>query len=123
MDMIIIIFGDLIVLAGLLITAKPDLIFGFMRANSGRLEFYILAISVRVMLGILLINQAATSNFPSVIVVVGWLALAAGIALALMGRRNFNRVMDWALGLFEPIGRLGGVLTIVVGAFLVLSFV
>jgi hypothetical protein len=55
--------------------------------------------------------------------VIGWLSIVAAIFLAVMGRRNFNRLMSWALSLSKPFGRVGGVLAVALGAFLIYSFV
>jgi hypothetical protein len=40
-----------------------------------------------------------------------------------MGRRNFNRLMSWALSLSKPFGRVGGVVAVAFGAFLIYAFV
>jgi len=123
MTLLIIIFGALTLLAGIVIVINPEVIFGFLRNNLDKLSLHILAVVVRLVLGALLIYQSNISKFPFVIEVIGWLSIVATIFLAVMGRRNFNRLMSWALSLSKPFGRVGGVLAVAFGAFLIYAFV
>ncbi len=123
MTVLIIIFGALTLLAGLVIVINPEVIFGFLRNNLDKLELHILAIVVRLVLGVLLIYQSNVSKFPFVIEIIGWLSIVAAIFLAVIGRRNFNRLMSWALSFVKPFGRVGGVLAAAFGAFLIYAFV
>ena len=123
MTVLIIIFGALTLLAGIVIIINPEAIFGFLRNNLDKLAVHILAVVVRLVIGVLLIYQSSVSKFPFVIEVIGWLSIAAAIIIAVMGRRNFNRLMSWALALSKPLGRVGGVLAVSFGAFLIYAFV
>ena len=123
MTLLIIIFGALTLLAGIVIVINPEVIFGFLRNNLDKLVLHILAVVVRLVLGALLIYQSNISKFPFVIEVIGWLSIVAAIFLAVMGRRNFNRLMSWALSLSKPFGRVGGILAVAFGAFLIYAFV
>jgi len=123
MALLIIIFGALTLLAGIVIVISPEVIFGFLRNNLDKLVLHILAVVVRLFLGVLLICQSNISEFPFVIEVIGWLSIVAAIFLAVIGRRNFNRLMSWALSLSKPFGRVGGVLAVAFGAFLIYAFV
>ena len=123
MTILIIIFGALTLLAGIVIVINPEVIFGFLRNNLDKVELHILAVVVRIVLGVLLIYQSSISKFPLVIEIIGWLSIVAAIFLAVMGRRNFKRLMSWALSLAKPIGRVGGVIAMAFGAFLIYAFV
>ena len=123
MTLLIIIFGFLTLLAGIVIVINPEVIFGFLRNNLDKLALHILAVVVRLVLGALLIYQSNISEFPFVIEVIGWISIVAAIFLAVIGRRNFNRLMSWALSLSKPFGRVGGVLAVAFGAFLIYAFV
>ncbi len=123
MTVLIIIFGALNLLAGIVIVINPEVIFGFLRNNLEKLELHILAIVVRLVLGVLLIYQSNVSKFPFVIEIIGWLSIVAAIFLAVIGRRNFNRLMSWALSFVKRFGRVGGILAAAFGAFLIYAFV
>ncbi len=123
MTVLILIFGALNLLAGIVIVINPEVIFGYLRNNLDKLELHILAVGVRLILGVLLIYQSNVSKFPFVIEILGWLSIVAAISLAVIGRRNFNRLMSWALSFVKPFGRVGGVLAATFGAFLIYAFV
>ncbi len=123
MTVLIIIFGALTLLAGIVIVINPEVIFGFLRNNLDKLVLHILAVVIRLVLGALLIYQSNISKFPFVIEFIGWISIVAAIFLAVMGRRNFNLLMSWALSLSKPFGRVGGILAVAFGAFLIYAFV
>ena len=123
MTLLIIIFGALTLLAGIVIIIDPEFIFGFLRNHLDKLVLHILAIVIRVVLGVLLIYQSSVSKFPLVIEIIRWLSIVAAIFLAVMGRRNFTRLISWALFLVKTVGRVGGVLAAAFGAFLIYAFV
>jgi hypothetical protein len=90
MTVVIITFGALTLLAGMIIVINPKVIFGFLRNNLDNLVLHILAVVVRLVLGVLLIYQSSISKFPFVIEIIGWLSIVAAIFFTVMGRCNFN---------------------------------
>ncbi len=122
MTLMIIIFGTLTLFAGIVILINPLVIFDYLRKYLDTLELHILAVVVRLVLGVLLISQSSISRFPFVIEIIGWLSVAGSIFLAVMGRHNFKRLMSWAFSLVKPVGRAGGVLAVTFGAFLIYAF-
>lgn len=122
MILLIQLFGALIALAGILIAVNPDTVFGPLRQHSGNPALHGAAVLVRLLIGALLIAQAANSRYPQVITILGWLSVAAAIGLALIGRTNFEKLMNWAFNLVDKFGRLAGLVAILFGAFLVYAF-
>ena len=120
---IIILFGLLTLLAGVIIVViNPDIIFGYLRDNLDRPWLQLVAILVRLVLGILLIHTAGFSRFPLIIEILGWLSIAAAITFALIGRQRFLKLMAWAFSLLKPYGRIGGLFAIAFGGFLVYAY-
>jgi hypothetical protein len=123
MALIIIIFGALTFLAGIIIMIKPENIFGLLSKHIEKLLVHILAVAVRLVLGLLFISQSDTSKFPLVMEIIGWLSIVAALFFAVIGHKNFIRIISWALSLAKPIGRLGGFIALCFGAFLVYAFI
>ena len=123
MTLFIICFGVLTFLAGLVIVINPEIIFGYLRLNLDKPGVHILAVMVRLVLGVLLVYQSSAAKFPVVIEVIGWLSIVAAITLTIIGRQNFNRLMSWALNFLKDYGRVGGILAATFGAFLIYAFV
>lgn len=119
----ILFIGALILLAGFIIVINPELIFGYLRRNLDKPALQAVAVVVRLLIGALLVHQSDLSKYPLAIEILGWLSIIAAATLALMGRRNFLRLMSWALEILKPYGRLGGVLAAAFGGFLIHAFV
>jgi hypothetical protein len=119
MNYIVILFGAATLVAGIIILINPETVFGLLRRNADSLGMHILAVVVRIILGVALILCAAGSKYPTAILIIGWISVAAATVLGVMGRTNFKRLMSWALGLAPSFGRIGGLLAILFGGFLV----
>jgi len=120
---IIIIFGALTLLAGIVILVNPEIIFGIISKYIDKTALQVLAIVVRLALGVLLVYQSGASRYPLVIEIIGWLAIVAAVIFTVIGRNNFKRLMSWALSLAKPYGRIGGAVAVCFGAFLIYAFV
>ena len=119
MNSIIILFSTATIIAGVVILIKPEMVFGLIRRNSESLGLHVLAVVIRIIIGIALIVCAAKSKYPTTILIIGWISIVAASALGIMGRTNFKRLMSWALRVAPSFGRVGGLLAILFGSFLI----
>jgi hypothetical protein len=119
MNYIIILFGIATIVAGIIIVINPETVFGLMRRKSESLGLHILAVVVRIILGVALMMYATESKYPTAISILGWFSVVAASVLGIMGRTNFKRLMSWALNLAPSFGRIGGFLAILFGGFLI----
>ena len=123
MNYIIILFGAATLVAGIIIVINPEWIFGLLRRKSDSPGMHILAVVMRIIIGVALILYAAESRYPTAILVIGWVSIAAAIVLGAIGRTNFKRLMSWALGLAPTFGRIAGMIAGLFGAFLIYAVV
>lgn len=123
MTVAIILFGALTLLVGIVIIIDPEFVFGFFRNYMDKPVVHILAVVIRLILGAFLIHQSTISRFPLIIEILGWISIIAAVVLAVMGRLNFIRLMSWALSFSKPLGRVGGIIAMAFGAFLIYAFV
>ena len=119
MNYIVILFGAATLVAGIIILINPETVFGLLRRKSESPGMHILAVVVRIILGVALLLCAAESKYPTTILIIGWISVLAAAVLGVMGRTNFKRLMSWALGLAPSFGRIGGLLAILFGGFLI----
>lgn len=119
MNYIIMLFGTATIVAGIIIVINPESVFGLMRRKFESLGLHILAVVVRIIIGVALIICAAESKYPTTILILGWISIVAASVLGIMGRTNFRRLMSWALSLKPSFGRIGGFLAILFGGFLI----
>ncbi|MBX2879650.1 MAG: hypothetical protein KTR32_06955 [Granulosicoccus sp.] len=122
MNTLILVVGSLILLAGVLLLINQEIIFGFLRTYSEYPLVHVVAVVVRLLIGALLVMYSGESKFPVAIEVLGWIIIAAGIVLAVMGRANFRKLLHWVLIHLAPYGRIFGVVAFIFGGFLVYAF-
>ena len=119
MNYIILLFSTATIVAGIIIVINPETIFGLIRKKLDSLGLHILAVVVRIIIGVALILCATESKYPTTILIIGWISIVAAFVLGIMGRTNFRRLMSWALSLAPAFGRIGGFLAILFGGFLI----
>lgn len=123
MDIVIIIFGLLMQLIGVLLVINPEIIFKVLRNSSQQLWLHISAVGVRLLLGVLLIYQADDSKLPLTMTIIGWIAVIAALVFTVMGRKNFQNLVLWAFSLMNGYGRIAGIFALFFGAGLIYAFV
>lgn len=123
MSLLIILIGALILVASISLIIRPALVVGIMESSIEKTWLYVVAIVVRLLLGGLLIQQAAVSKFPAVMTVLGWIALIAAFSILLIGHGRFVRLVGWVVQWVKPWARIGGVFGVLFGAFLIYAFV
>jgi len=112
----------LILVAGLIALIHPAIVLKYLAANKSTKATYVIAIIVRVVVGLLLVYLSNLSKFPFVISVIGWLFLISAAGLALLGHSGFKRLIAWVLQHLSNVARFGGALAILLGAFIFYSF-
>ena len=112
-------FGSATIVAGILILIKPDTVFALIGRKTESLGLHILAVVLRIILGVALMMYASESKYPTAISIIGWISIVAAFVLGAIGRTNFKRLMSWALSLAPSFGRIGGILAILLGGFLI----
>ena len=122
MKPIIIIFGILLILAGLSLVVDPTIVFNFITEKGGNLWLYISAIVVRLLIGVFLILTAASSKYPGLIRVFGFIFVIAAFVLIFMGQSSFVDLISTLIPEFRPLGRIGGLLSMAFGGFFVYAY-
>ncbi len=122
MTEIIIVFAVLIFIAGFTILINPKYILNFFERNMDRVEIQVIAVVVRLLIGVLLFVQADLSKYPLTMQLLGIASIAAALALAAMGRGNFVKLMTWIENKLQPFARIGGILALVFGGFIIHAF-
>ena len=122
MRITIIIFGILLILAGLSLVVDPNIVFNFITDEGENLWLYVIAIAVRLILGIFLILTASACKYPTAIRVLGIVFIVAAIILFIMGQSNFVDLISTLIPEFKPLGRIGGLLSMAFGGFFVYAY-
>ena len=122
MRIVIIIFGTLLILAGLSLVVDPDIVFNFISDKGGNMWLYVIAIGVRLLLGFFLVKTSSASRYPSAIKVFGYIFIVAAIILLFMGQGSFQDLISTIIPEFRQLGRIGGLLSMAFGGFFVYAY-
>ncbi|MBI9059757.1 MAG: hypothetical protein JEZ01_18480 [Labilibaculum sp.] len=122
MKLLIKLFGILIILAGISLLIKPEIILAWIENNMESTALYVTAIVARLALGVLFILAAKESFYPLAIKVFGYLFIAAAFILFIIGQGSFKEFINSLIPHVNPYAPIVGVLAIAFGAFLIYAF-
>ena len=101
-EALIAVFGVLLVLVSAVGILAPGMLLRTVDRVMDRRAGMVVAVAVRVVLGVALLLAASASRWPRVFQVLGWLTLAAAVVIPLLGRDRVSSVVDWMRGV-HPI--------------------
>ena len=116
--LLITLFGVLICLAGLVILIFPDQFRNAMNKWTGQPRF-LFAVIIRVVLGAILLSEAANLKFPLAMKIIGAISILAAVILLLVGQERMDQFIDWWLKQSDKLLRVSSVLAIAFGAFFI----
>jgi len=122
MKLIIKLFGIFMLLSGISLLIKPEIILNWIEDNMESSSLYITAIVVRLVIGILFIITAKESKYPGVIKFLGYLFIIAGVILIFIGHEIFQDFINSLIPDFKPFAPVSGLLSMAFGGFLIYAF-
>ena len=111
-------FGVVIVALSVWGVVVPNRLIALVTGSMNRGAGLYVGIGSRVVLGVALIVAAPPAKFPTLFAVLGWISIAAAIALALFGRTRLRALLGWFERLPTTLVRLWLMVGVVLGAFL-----
>jgi len=114
-------FATLLLVAGLVLIIKPDLVVNLIESNKEKTWLYILAILIRAVLGIFFILSAHTSKYPMAFKIIGLLFILSAIFFLFIGQNNFQSFISTAASRFTPFAPISGVLSLAFGGFIIFA--
>jgi hypothetical protein len=121
MKLIIKIIGIFILLIGIFLLIKPEIIFNWIADNAESQSLYIFAIVIRIILGVLLIIAAKGSKYPVFIKIFGYITLIAAIVLIFIGEKGFQDMITSVFPNIKGYTVVIGLVAMALGAFLMYS--
>ncbi len=118
MKILITLFGVLICLAGLVILIFPVQFRNAMNKWTGQPRF-LFAVIIRVVLGAILLSEAANLKFPLAMKIIGGISILAAVVLLLVGQERMDRFIDWWMRMSDNLLRFWSIFAFAFGAFLI----
>ncbi len=118
LKILIALFGVLICLAGLTILILPEKFKNIMNRWTGQPRF-LFAVIIRVVLGAILLSEAANLRFPLAMKIIGAISILAAVVLLLIGEERMDRFIGWWMKQSDNLLRVSSILAIAFGAFFI----
>ena len=115
---LIALFGVLICLGGLTILILPEKFKNIMNRWTGQPRF-LFAVIIRVVLGAILLSEAANLKFPLAMKIIGAIIILAAVVLLLVGQERMDRFINWWMKQSENVFQVASVLAIAFGGFFI----
>jgi uncharacterized membrane protein SirB2 len=122
MKIIIKLFGILLLISGITLLIKPEIILVWIEDNMENTSLYISAIVVRLVFGILFLVAAKESKYAGIIKFFGYLFIVAAIIFIFMGQERFQHFITSLIPDVTPLAPIAGLLSMVFGVFLMYAF-
>lgn len=118
MKIVIALFGVLICLGGLVILVAPERFKSVMNSWTGQPRF-LFAVIVRVIIGAILLAEAANLKFPLAMKIIGGISIVAAIVILLIGQDRMDRFIDYWMRKPDNFLRIWSVFAFAFGGFLI----
>ena len=112
-------FAAALLMLGLLLLVAPGLLLDYFRVKVEATGIRIVAVSLRVILGVILLLLADESRFPFIITLLGTFSLVSGIVLAFLPRHAFIYLINRFTGMNAMASRAVGLGALALSWFLV----
>ena len=123
MNIFVILFGLFIVVIAGFMALNPKRFTDIMLQFSDSVWMHTGAVAVRIILGIVLILVADQSRFPMALHIIGWIAIIAGVMIALIPHARFTRLIHWVLKKFARYMRIAAIFAVLFGGFLIYAVI
>ncbi len=112
-------FGLLLIVTATLMAAFPTQVVRHMSHWAGTNGLYWFEVLLRIVLGTVMLLVANDSRFPVLFHILGSMSLAAGVGFVLLPRASFERLIRFVIERYGPYTRVGALIPLLAGAFLI----
>lgn len=95
----------------------PHRLFALAQFSTTPMGIYVVA-GIRLAVGVILLTVASRSRFPTILRVLGLLALVGGFATLALGSTGVRKIVDWVSVQGVMLMRAFGVFALAIGSFL-----
>ena len=119
MGLLIIFSGLILATTGMLMLIQPRLVMDTLHSLVDEEWLQFVTATSRVVLGSVLLVCAEQTRFPLALQIMGLISLTAGMGITLLPAAAFRHFLSGILKRYRPYARMGSVLLIGAGSFLV----
>ena len=117
------VFGSLVCLFSLFAIIFPNKLLSAAQGITITTRLRFTASAVRILLGIVFVQVAASTRFPLTLQIVGVVLIARGVTVLLLGNTKTQSLLDWVVRQGPGLIMAGGIGGLLFGGFIVYAVV
>ena len=115
MGIILTLIALAIVFMGAMLVWKPDSVLGMVKLYADEVGLQVWASIGRILLGLAFIVYASHSNWPGLLVFLGWLSLISGVVILFLKHETFSGLLRKMINDYGNFAQIAGGVAVVVG--------
>ncbi len=115
MEFILTLIALAIVFMGVMLVWKPDSVLGMLKLYADETGLQVLASIGRILLGIALLVYASHSNLPTLLTILGWLAVLSGLVFLCLKQETFSHLVRTVINQYRPFAPIAGGAGVLIG--------
>lgn len=115
MGIILTLIALAIVFIGVMLVWKPDSVLGMVKLYADETGLQVMASIGRILVGLAFIVYASQSNLPTLLTILGWLAIISGVVFLFLKQETFSNLVRTVVNQYGQFAQIAGGIATVLG--------
>ncbi len=115
MGIILTLIALAIIFIGVMLVWKPDSVMGMLKLYADETGLQVMASIGRILIGIAFLVYASHSNLPTLLTILGWLAVISGVVFLFLKQETFSNLIRTAINQYGQFAQIAGGVATVIG--------
>lgn len=115
MGIILTLIALAIIFMGVMLVWKPDSVMGMIKLYADETGLQVMASVGRILVGIAFLIYAGHSNLPTLLLILGWLAIISGVIFLCLKQETFSNLIRTVINQYGQFAQIAGGLATVLG--------
>ena len=115
MGIILTLIALAIILIGVMLVWKPDSVMGMVKLYADETGLQVMASIGRILVGLAFIVYASQSNLPTLLTILGWLAIISGVVFLFLKQETFSNLVRTVVNQYGQFAQIAGGIATLLG--------
>ena len=104
-----------IIFIGVMLVWKPDSVMGMVKLYAYETGLQVMASIGRILVGLAFIVYASQSNLPTLLTILGWLAIISGVVFLFLKQETFSNLVRTVVNQYGQFAQIAGGIATLLG--------
>ena len=115
MGIILTLIALAIIFIGVMLVWKPDSVMGMVKLYADETGLQVMASIGRILVGLAFIVYASQSNLPTLLTILGWLAIISGVVFLFLKQETFSNLVRTVVNQYGQFAQIAGGIATLLG--------